>query len=324
MRSMSKMLRGWLLAFGIAGALISPAAEARRGGSFGSRGSHTYASPNSTRLSPGYVGPVSRSMTQQPGYGSSRYQPSYGSNYGPTRPRFGFGGGLLTGLVTGGLVGAMLGHHGSGYGYGSSDAGGGMLAVLIQLAVIGGGIWLLLGFLRRRRDTGQAPSMPLSSAAGFQGTGFGYAVSGAPGGMQTTMDERIDLSAGDKASFERLLGELQDAFGREDYARLRAITTPEIMSFLAEELSDNAVHGRRNEVSGTRLLDAEVSEAWREQGADYATIAMRYEGVDVMRDRNTNSVLSGDPGHPSQTTELWTFVRSGAWSDWKVSAIQEV
>ena len=114
----------------------------------------------------------------------------------------------------------------------------------------------------------------------------------------------------------------QDAFAHEDYTRLRAITTPEIMSYLAEELSHNAVHGRRNEVTSTKLLDAEVSEAWREQTGDYATIAMRYEGIDFMRDRTTGAVLSGDAERPSQTTELWTFVRSGAWGEWKVVAIR--
>ena len=323
MQMKSTIWRGSVIAIGAAAALMAPAADARRGGSFGSRGSHTYASPGATRLSPGYVGPVSRSMTQPPGYGSNRYQPSYGSTFGGARPHFGFGGGLLTGLVTGGLIGAMLGHHGSGYGYGSQDAGGGMLAMLIQLAIIGGVMWFVLGFFRRRWHAGQATATPFSTNGGYQNGPFAFAGPAPLGGAAAPADERIDLTPSDKATFERLVGELQDAFGHEDYARLRAITTPEIMSYLAEELSDNAVHGRRNEVIGTRLLDAEVSEAWREQTADYATIAVRYEDIDIMRDRTTNAVLSGDPAHPSQTTELWTFVRPGAWGDWKVSAIQE-
>jgi predicted lipid-binding transport protein (Tim44 family) len=144
-----------------------------------------------------------------------------------------------------------------------------------------------------------------------------------PGAPSSSAD--ISLSSADQETFERLLIELQDAFGHEDYGRLRTITTPEIMSYLAEELSDNATHGRRNEVSATRLLDAEVSEAWRDDdGSDYATIAMRYESIDVMRDRNSGAILTGDPGRPTQTTELWTFIRpSGSWSTWKVSAIQE-
>ena len=137
-------------------------------------------------------------------------------------------------------------------------------------------------------------------------------------------DAELALSSADQETFERLLVELQNAFGHEDYARLRTITTPEIMSYLAEELSDNATHGRRNEVTGTRLFDGEVSEAWREEGADYATIALRYESIDVMRDRTSGAILSGDAGRPTETTELWTFVRPvGTSGGWKVSAIQE-
>jgi predicted lipid-binding transport protein (Tim44 family) len=133
---------------------------------------------------------------------------------------------------------------------------------------------------------------------------------------------QIPITPQDQQDFERLLKEVQDAFGREDYAALRERCTPEVMSYLAEELSDNATHGRRNEVSGTRLLQADVGEAWSEGPIDYATAAMRYEGVDIMRDRTTGAVLSGDPSTPSQTTELWTFSRQTG-EPWKLSAIQE-
>ncbi|WP_404714236.1 Tim44 domain-containing protein [Sphingomonas sp. MMS24-J13] len=154
---------------------------------------------------------------------------------------------------------------------------------------------------------------------------YAQEVSAPPGGYAPAAPMTgLALTPSDQSAFERLLGELQDAFGHEDYARLRAITTPEVMSYLAEELSDNATHGRRNEVTGTRLLDGEISEAWQEDGQDYATVAMHYESVDVMRDRATGAVLAGSTHEPTMTTELWTFVRpSGSWGSWKVSAIQE-
>lgn len=298
--------------------MVAGPADARRGGSFGSRGSRTYYSPPATRIAPSDAGPVSRSMTARPTYQSQQYRPNapaYNS-----RPRFGFGGGLLTGIVAGGLIGAMMGHHGWGGGYGMGG-GMGMLATLIQLALLGGIIWFAFRMFRGRRET-QPPS-PYERPTSYSADPYG---SSPPFGMGSSAPSGADisLSDADQEAFERLLGELQDAFGHEDYARLRAITTPEIMSYLAEELSDNATHGRRNEVSGTRLIDAEVSEAWRDDdGSDYATIAMRYESVDVMRDRSSGAVLTGDPARPSQTTELWTFVRpAGSWGTWKVSAIQ--
>jgi predicted lipid-binding transport protein (Tim44 family) len=94
------------------------------------------------------------------------------------------------------------------------------------------------------------------------------------------------------------------------------------MSYLAEELSQNATHNRRNDVSRTRLLRSDVAEAWREGDKDYATVALNYESVDVMRDRQTGQVVEGDPDRPTQTTELWTFVRPDG-GPWKLSAIQE-
>ncbi len=312
------LLARTILAIAGVAAIIGAPADARRGGSFGSRGSRTYAAPSSTRLSPGYVPPVSRSMTERPAYGSSQYAPSYRPNFAPQRsPGLfgGFGGGLLTGLLAGGLIGHFFGH---GYGYGwGGNAGGGLLAMLFQLALIGGGIWLVMRLFRSRSGATTAQYDPQTS---YQPSSFADAPNYAsrPGG-------EIAITTADQEVFERLLLQLQEAFSREDYGRLREITTPEVMSYLAEELSDNATHGRHNDVSETRMLDGEVSEAWNEDGKDYATIVMRYESVDVMRDRSTGALVSGEPHHPTETTELWTFVRqAGSWgSSWKVSAIQE-
>lgn len=345
------------LAMVLAGAMalalaIGAPAEARRGGSFGSRGARTYSMPRQTSISPGYVGPVQRSMTAPPSgysgaapgsygagrtpyapspysYGGAYRQPSYG---GFRRP--GFGGGLLAGLATGGLLGAMMGHGfggGWGAGYGGMGAmGGGMglglVSTLFQLGVLALLIWLAVRFFRRRN----APA-----ASGYSaydpGPAYGYPPEPVPGqgpwgpapaGYAPPAAPDITVSRADEQAFERLLIEVQDAFGREDYAALRERTTPEIMSYLSEELSQNATHGRRNEVTRTHLLRSEVSEAWREGEDDYATVALNYESADVMRDRQTGKVLQGDPDAPTVTTELWTFVRR-AGGPWKLSAIQE-
>ena len=41
-----------------------------------------------------------------------------------------------------------------------------------------------------------------------------------------------------------------------------------------------------------------------------------------MRERATNKVVEGDEDHPTETTELWTFMRENG-SGWKLSAIQQ-
>jgi len=321
---------------------IGAPADARRGGSFGSRGGRTYYAPAPTYSSPGYVAPVQRSMTAppsynpgQPGYGA---QPAYGYGGGYARPGYrpGFGGGLLAGLATGGLIGAMMGHGwGGGYGggWGGGMAGMGLFAGLFQLALLALLVWFAVRLFRRRGgafqpagftsayDAGPSPAPGYDPAPGAP-WGASPSPWGAAPGAGGGPAIQIPIALADQQAFERLLIEVQDAFGREDYAALRERTTPEVMSYLAEELSDNATHGRRNEVSRTRLLRSDISEAWREGDADYATVALNYEGVDIMRDRQTGQVLQGDPATPTATTELWTFVRH-AGGPWKLSAIQE-
>ncbi len=326
----------------VLGLLMAEPADARRGGSFGSRGSRTYSQPRHTETSPGYVPPVQRSMTQppaggagtQPGgaYAARPGQPGYAAGApaaGFGGGRFGgFGGGFLGGLVTGGLIGGLMGHGwGGGWGGGGMGAGGGLLTMLIQIAVIGLGVSLLMRLFRRPRPAASMPwEQPQSTNGGAQGFTGGGGFSGPTPGATSVPPTggpawEIPISQQDQNDFERLLTEIQDAFGREDYPGLRERTTPEIMSYLAEELSENATHGRRNEVSGTRLLQADVGEAWREGDTDYATAAMRYESIDLMRDRTSGAVLSGDPDRPSQTVELWTFARRTS-GPWKLSAIQ--
>ena len=322
----------WAAALGVGLALAMVAAggaDARRGGSFGSRGMRTYSAPRPTATAPGYTAPVQRSMTspqaggaygQTPRYGAAPYQPGYAP-----RP-YGFGGGgFLGGLVAGGLLGSLMGH-GWGYGWGGGMGGGfggGLISSLFQLLILGGIIWLALRLFRGGRSAfagGYAEPAPFIPTTGPAPATFTPVTPGAAWSNGGSPIE-VPINQGDRDAFEHLLGEVQDAFGHEDYGRLREVTTPEVMSYLAEELSENATHGRRNDVTGTRLIQADVAESWREDAADYATVAMRYESVDLMRDRQTGAVVSGEPDKPTQATELWTFVRNSG-GPWKLSAIQ--
>jgi predicted lipid-binding transport protein (Tim44 family) len=342
---MTSLRSRFVAALGIALAicmLAAQPADARRGGSFGSRGSRTYSAPSPTATAPGYVAPVQRSMTApgattQPGgaYAPRPGMPGYAGGYG-AGPFGGFrGGGFLGGLVAGGLIGGLMGHGwGGGWG-GYGGGGGGFLTIIIQLAILFFVVSLVSRLLFRRRSPAFSPfeaqQPAYGGAAGFGGPpmggqggggGFGAGPAAAPYVPTTGPAWEIPIEPQDQATFETLLKEVQDAFGREDYAALRERCTPEVMGYLAEELSDNATHGKKNEVTGTRLLQADVGEAWRENDTDYATAAMRYESIDLMRDRASGAVLSGDPNTPSQTTELWTFARHTG-GPWKLSAIQE-
>lgn len=300
--------------------MMATPADARRGGSFGSRGSRTAAAPPPTATAPKQVAPVERTMADKQAPAQAASQPARNAAGAPAKSG-GMAKSLIGGLLAGGLLGMLLGN-----GFGALN-GSGILMALLQVALIGGLVWFALRLFRRRPAPAFAPAgaagmTPFTASPFSGGMQGGSAASVRPVPAAPAAARELFITASDKDSFERLLTEVQDAFGREDYGALRACTTPEVMSYLAEELSQNATKGLRNEVSATELLEAEVAEAWSEDGADYATIAMQYQSIDVMRDRSTGAVVEGDPSRPSHATELWTFVRDDLGL-WRLSAIQQ-
>ena len=294
-------------------------AEARRaGGGFGSRGTRTFSTPSTTRTAPTDAMPIDRTMTRQP----SAQQPSAGRNTTAANPRpglfGGFGGSLLGGLMLGGLVGMFLGH--------GLGGGVGFLGLILQVLLIAG-VFL---FLRRMFAQTNAPAYSGNTYARdqYSNRGSDFEIPRIGGGTRQAAQapkagDEIGIQQADLDQFEGLLKELQAAYAAEDFRTLRQITTPEAMSYLAEEIGDNATKGLRNEVRDIHLVQGDVAEAWREDADEYATVAMRYESIDVMRDRSSGRVVSGDPDNLTEAVEVWTFLRRNG-GEWKVSAIQGV
>ena len=95
--------------------------------------------------------------------------------------------------------------------------------------------------------------------------------------------------------------------------------TPEMLSYYAEELSENASRGVVNQLSDVKLLQGDLSEAWREGDKEYASVAMRYSLNDHTIDRESGRVTKGGP---DEATEIWTFMRVRG-GHWLLSAIQQ-
>jgi predicted lipid-binding transport protein (Tim44 family) len=55
---------------------------------------------------------------------------------------------------------------------------------------------------------------------------------------------------------------------------------------------------------------------------DYATVAMRFSMIDVMRNVSDGRIVEGNEQVRSEATEVWTFLRSGS-GNWILSAIQQ-
>ena len=75
-----------------------------------------------------------------------------------------------------------------------------------------------------------------------------------------------------------------------------------MVSYLSEELADNARKGVRNDVSDVQLHQADIAESWREGDRDYATAALQYSSRDATVDRASGRVVEGDADEPTETT----------------------
>lgn len=326
-----------IAALGLAVSVVTvDMAEARRaGGGLGSRGTRTFQAPPATRTAPQPAAPIDRSMTPgTPQTNTARPQNQTTPNAATPQRQGGlFGGmagGLMGGLLMGGLFGMMMG--------GGFGGMAGFLGMLLQVALIGGAIMLAMRFFANRRQQpayagnntanrssagGPVPGSRQQGGAALNIPKMGSMAGGAAAQQAATESkgDEIGVTSQDLDTFQRILGELQTAYAAEDYSTLRTLSTPEAMSYLAEELSDNATSGVRNDVRNVTLLQGDVAEAWREEDREYATVAMLYSAIDVMRDRNTGKLISGDENAETETTELWTFVRRNG-GEWQVSAIQ--
>lgn len=317
--ALSRTLMAGLAALGVLALSVEIAdAQAGRNRSSGSRGSQTYAPPPSTNTAPKAAQPIQRSTAQSGQVGQA------GRPGMPAQSRFGsgFGGMLMGGLLGAGLFGLLSG---SGL-FGGAAGLAGMLGLLLQVALIGGLVWLALSFFRRRSQPAAATAMGRQGAMGQQQHAAtpagGFA---APAAAPQPVTQPLALEQADYEAFERLLVRIQDSYGREDIPALRAIATSEMASYFGEDIAENQRKGIHNLVSDAKLLQGDLSEAWSEADAEYATVAMRFSLVSTDVERGTGRIISGSSDRPIELTEIWTFVRrpgSNA-NGWKLSAIQQ-
>jgi predicted lipid-binding transport protein (Tim44 family) len=300
------------------GVLMS-AADARvgGGGSTGSRGSRTFSAPPPTSTAPS-VAPMQRTVTQptRPGAPNTVGAAPAGGGFF-SRP--GLLGGLAAGFLGAGLFGMLFGHGLFG-GLGGLASFFGLILQIGLVVLIGGFLWKM--WQRRQQQPAYAggpagsPMLREAGGSGFGGSGFGVAPGG--GGAPSA---NIEITPADYDAFERLLGDIQTAYSNEDLNGLRQHLTPEMVSYFSEQLSENVSRGVVNKVSGVKLLQGDLAEAWRENGVDYASVAMRYALVDRFLDRTSGRLVDGSET-PEEVTEVWTFMRAGG-GRWLLSAIQQ-
>jgi predicted lipid-binding transport protein (Tim44 family) len=306
-------------AFAALAMIMVPAlAEAKPGGgsSSGSRGSRTYSAPAPTQTAPNTARPMERTATQPSGPQQAG-APARPGMPPQAQPQRSFMGALAGGLLMGGLIGMMFG----GGLLGGIGGFGAMLGMLLQVALIGGLIWLAFRIFRRRQAA-PAVAGPAAYARQMEPAPMGGGAAAA-GGAYAAPTRDVQLTPQDYQAFERSLIEVNAAWSRRDLKGLRDFATPEMVGYFAQDYRDLDARGWRNETRDVKLEGGDLSEAWHEDGLDYATVAMRFSLLDATFEEATGKLVEGSTTERQTSTEMWTFVRSGPEERWLLSAIQQ-
>ena len=307
-----------LVIVALAPLLLVTDAWARAGGgsSGGSRGSRSYSAPARPSQSPATPSkpPAPPSSFQQP-------QPQ----------RSGWGAGLMGGLAgfaLGGLLGSMFFGHGMGGGLGGGIG-------LMEILLIGGGIFLLYRMMKNR----QAATQPAPS----YGQGYGgsqpeaqpqpqmyqaQAVDTGPSDLDRgvsyirQMDSGFDPARfGDTAS--DIFFRVQAAWMARDMNQASASIAPEMAGMLQKDCDRLRGQGRINRLDSIAVRSVTVTEAWQESGQDFVTVHFLASLLDYTVDERSGQVVEGSRTEPVKFEEFWTFVRPVGPNAWRLSAIQQ-
>jgi predicted lipid-binding transport protein (Tim44 family) len=311
-------MRGFVRALAIVLSLALPtiaaisSADARIGGgsSSGSRGSRTFSAPPPTSTAPGTAQPFNRTFSQPSSPGAN--SPMGGGLFN----RGGFGGGMLGGLAAGFLGAGLLGMLFGGGLFSGIGGFSSILGLLLQIVLIVFVVRMAMSWWQRRQMSQAAYAGPTggvgnTSNSSFGGMGFGLGSGSAP----------LQVQPADYEAFERLLVDMQAAYSNEDVNRLSTLATPEMVKYFTDDMRQNRAQGEINKVSDTKLLQGDLSEAWREGDNEYASVAMRFSMIDRYVDVNSGRFVGGSE-QPVEATEVWTFVRPRG-GNWVLSAIQQ-
>jgi predicted lipid-binding transport protein (Tim44 family) len=253
--------------------------------------------------------------------------------FAPQRPGL-FGGlmGGIAGFALGGLIGSMLFGHGYGGGFGIG---------FFDLVLIGVALVLLFSFLRRRREEDRSTSYGQRPAFAMAGGPGGYDL--APSGSAPTVVEmeppapQADLDRGivhirqmdpgfDPAAFvtwtRGLYLDVQTTLKSRDMSGVRDRLTQEISTELQAQCDRLRGAGQTNLVERIDIRRAELTEAWQENGRDYATVYFAASMLDYTVSDATGAVVEGSKTDPQDVEEFWTFTRPVGHQPWQLSAIQ--
>jgi predicted lipid-binding transport protein (Tim44 family) len=238
-----------------------------------------------------------------------------------------FGGGLMGGLAgfaLGGLLGSML-FGGFGHGFGGGIG-------LLEIILIGGGLFLLFRFMSARRDA--QPSYATAGApyggGGYAGGGVQEATAPEPSVIASDLDRGLAHIRAMDPSFDPgfvgdaargLFGDVQRALTARDMSPVSARFTSRMYTELTSQCDRLRAARQTNRMEAINVRKSEVTEAWQESGQDFVTVYLAGSLVDYTVDDTSGAVVDGAKT-PQEFEEFWTFTRPVGPNPWRLSAIQ--
>lgn len=292
-------------------------AWARAGGgrSSGSRGSRSLSAPHSDSSTP------SPSRQAVPPAAAHQAMPQ----------RSGWMSGLMGGIMgfaLGGLIGSML----------FGGLGGGLFGGigLLEILLIGGGLFLLFSYLRRRQQPAPASPYGYGTPQGVETPSWQsesmYASTATMAATETDLERGLRHirqmdSAFDPERFTDTASDVffkvQSAWMARDMGPVRGLLTPEMYETMQKECDRLRVERRVNRLENVAVRTVEVTEAWQESGKDFVTVHFLASLLDYTVEEASNQVLEGSRTAPVKFEEYWTFTRPLGPNAWQLSAIQQ-
>lgn len=249
-----------------------------------------------------------RSFGSRPSY-SQKYQKSAPTQQkatpgapqaAPTGGR-GMFGGLLGGLLMGGLLGSLF--------FGAPFSGIGLMDIIL----IGGGLFLLFRFLRSRQPAMQTPAGTPAPGKNLDDswdmlrtTSSTHSASARESSIPPGFDTDEFLQ-GARAAYMRM----QDAWDQRDLEDLRQFSSPEVFTEIQAQAAEDPTPGKTEIL----LLEPQILEVKSVGNQTIATVLF-----DAM-------LREDDPTAPAQQIrEVWHFSRyeTGGNAHWVVEGIQQM
>ncbi|MGH7309165.1 MAG: Tim44 domain-containing protein, partial [Candidatus Rokuibacteriota bacterium] len=207
---------------------------------------------------------------------------------------------------------------------------------LMDILLVGGGLFLLVTMLKRRQAA-REPAYAMagqSTMAAPPATETGWArpvAAGAPPAEVSDLARGVGHLRTLDPAFEpatlvtlarRMFVRVQESVTTRDLTPLRDYLSAEMLAVLQAQCDQLKSSRHTNRIERIEVREAELSEAWQEGGRDYATVGIQASLVDYTVDDATGRVIDGSPAQPQVVEEFWTFARAVGPQPWRLTAIQ--